>query len=792
MSINSPGKQALLLTALFLAGVAGTVPAAAQVLPPSSRIVQLAGNSLDDYPYFEYVKAFNENAGFEVALDPTRFPDIAGTTADIHIVESRTPAQWRADPVLADVTVGGALTVTFTGTTIQDNTFAVVGSDETLPSTSFVAATGAFTGLGHGYDVVVDMNRDGRLDPGDYIDGLDEREAGLYVIGDTTAPGPLAVTETATYSVGTVFGIPASDTREILYYPTDIAGMDPLPLIVISHGSGHNYTWYGHIGHHMASYGYIVMAHQNGPPAATLLGHTDAVIAQQDQIAGGAINGKIDTDRIIWIGHSWGAINTAMSYDKLVTGQYAPTGYTADSIILISAMLPPAGTGVDGAQPHGVNFHLWTASGDDQVNGSAGCDICQTFQLHDRATGWRMSTIVQGTGHAWFHTGTEPWGDSFQGPCPIGKELTHQIQLGLFLPLIKYFAEDNIPASDFFYRQYERFHPIGIDLSNPCIVVSNECRPDSSEGLFFIDDFQSQPELAVSSSGGAVTYTVHNVAEGPLDDNNSDFSWTPSDPFNGATQSGPNDDSRGLVFDWDSSDLFIEWELVPGARDFRRFQYISFRGAQVTQHPYTMAVLGDETFTLTLRDEAGASSSINIGAAGGGLEQPYQRLGGWFNEMERIRLRLEDFLTNGSDLDLAHIAAVRLDVGPSWGSARGRIVVDEIMLSGRNPDAPSDVPPSDTLAAVGLRNYPNPFNPRTVVELDLPATGGPIPVKLAVYDLAGRRTATLFQGHLTGGHRHRFQWNGKDDLGRPVTSGVYFARAEVRGRTTSCKLVLLR
>jgi hypothetical protein len=46
-----------------------------------------------------------------------------------------------------------------------------------------------------------------------------------------------------------------------------------------------------------------------------------------------------------------------------------------------------------------------------------------------------------------------------------------------------------------------------------------------------------------------------------------------------------------------------------------------------------------------------------------------------------IRIRLTDFLTNGSGLDLTDIVAVRFDFGPSWGSNEGRIVVDEMMLT---------------------------------------------------------------------------------------------------------------
>jgi hypothetical protein len=59
---------------------------------------------------------------------------------------------------------------------------------------------------------------------------------------------------------------------------------------------------------------------------------------------------------------------------------------------------------------------------------------------------------------------------------------------------------------------------------------------------------------------------------------------------------------------------------------------------------------------------------------------PYARGGGWHNEMRRIRIRTTDFVSDGNPLDLNNIVAVRLNVGPSWGTNQGRIVIDELML----------------------------------------------------------------------------------------------------------------
>ena len=653
---------------------------------------ELAGNSLGEYPYFEYVRAFNEDATVEVAIDPNRFPELVGLTCDIYVSHAMTEAGWNANPTLYD-SVGGPTRITISGTTIQDNTFLVANA--------YDLDANAGTGLGVGYDVVLDCNLNGELDAGDCIDGLSD-DAGLYAVHDTTAAGPLAVTETI-YNGGTWLG---QDT----YYPTNIASLGRLPLVVISHGNGHDYTWYDHLGFHLASYGCVVMSHQNNTSpgietaSTTTLTNTDYIIGNQATIAGGVLDGHIDSHRIVWIGHSRGAEGITRAYDRIYDGDYTPTNFALDDILLMSSMLPTDFLKTNGSNPHEANYHLWTASGDDDVDGSADCDLCQTFHLHDRATRFRHSTVVQGTGHAWFHDGG---GSSVQtGPCAIDEYTTHQIQKGYFLPLIKHYVEGNVAAHDFFWRQYERFRPIGIP-TDPCVVVTNTYHNGATAGSFVIDDYQAQTSTTTSSSGGSITYTVQNLTEGRLDDNNSSFSWTTSDPMNGMTHASSegSDDSRGVVFDWNGSDRYYELEIPAGHRDLSASAYLSFRTCQGTQHSYTVAVLGDLTFSVTLRDGGGNTSTINIGAYGGGVEEPYQRSGGWHNEFETIRVRLTDYLHNNTQLNLADVAAVRFEFGPSYGSNEGRIGMDDIEVTGDGPPnvlvsigvtggAPDSVPPN--------------------------------------------------------------------------------------------------
>jgi hypothetical protein len=220
--------------------------------------------------------------------------------------------------------------------------------------------------------------------------------------------------------------------------------------------------------------------------------------------------------------------------------------------------------------------------------------------------------------------------------------------------------------------------------------VNQQYRPDpAAPDVFVLDDFQTNPDVAVSSSGGTVSGTVHLVAEGRLDDENTTFTTGPAF-FNGFTEAAATDSTSGLVFDWDgSADVDLSFSVPEADKDVSRFSFLSFRACQVTRHALTVAALQDTTFLVELRDNAGHVSSANIGAWGGGIEEPYQRTGcgtgaaGWGNEFETIRIRLTDLQHDGSGLDLTDLAAVTFRFGPSFSSpAMGRLGFDDLMFTG--------------------------------------------------------------------------------------------------------------
>jgi len=113
--------------------------------------------------------------------------------------------------------------------------------------------------------------------------------------------------------------------------------------------------------------------------------------------------------------------------------------------------------------------------------------------------------------------------------------------------------------------------------------------------------------------------------------------------------------------------------------------------------------------------------------------------------------------------------------------------VDELVLewAGDVTSAAGAPPPVLALRAP----QPNPFNPATTIRFDVPA--GAAFLRLTVHDPRGRHVRTLARGALPAGP-HAVTWDGRDEGGRRLASGVYTARLARDGRVLARKLVLLK
>jgi hypothetical protein len=94
----------------------------------------------------------------------------------------------------------------------------------------------------------------------------------------------------------------------------------------------------------------------------------------------------------------------------------------------------------------------------------------------------------------------------------------------------------------------------------------------------------------------------------------------------------------------------------------------------------------------------------------------------------------------------------------------------EITVVAKLDDENADSAPNDFALH---QNYPNPFNPQTTISFDLPEE---VTTKLLVYDVHGKLIKTLANNRVLSPGRYSFEWDGTDNSGRSVGSGIYFYR----------------
>jgi flagellar hook assembly protein FlgD len=87
-----------------------------------------------------------------------------------------------------------------------------------------------------------------------------------------------------------------------------------------------------------------------------------------------------------------------------------------------------------------------------------------------------------------------------------------------------------------------------------------------------------------------------------------------------------------------------------------------------------------------------------------------------------------------------------------------------------------------------MQNYPNPFNPSTQIRFTLPAPG---PVRIEVFDVTGSLVRTLVNGEFTAG-TGEVAWDGTNELGRSVASGIYLYRLTAGRSSITKKMYVLK
>nr|MBC8384765.1 T9SS type A sorting domain-containing protein [Candidatus Cloacimonadota bacterium] len=87
-----------------------------------------------------------------------------------------------------------------------------------------------------------------------------------------------------------------------------------------------------------------------------------------------------------------------------------------------------------------------------------------------------------------------------------------------------------------------------------------------------------------------------------------------------------------------------------------------------------------------------------------------------------------------------------------------------------------------------LGNYPNPFNPTTTISFSLIAKDA----KIEIYNLKGQKVKTFSNLQITQSINQKIIWNGEDDNGKPVSSGIYFYKLRTAGFEDTKKMILMK
>ncbi len=123
--------------------------------------------------------------------------------------------------------------------------------------------------------------------------------------------------------------------------------------------------------------------------------------------------------------------------------------------------------------------------------------------------------------------------------------------------------------------------------------------------------------------------------------------------------------------------------------------------------------------------------------------------------------------------------------------AHGSPDLYRVVIYGENDEVNSAIDAQDRLPGQYKleQNYPNPFNGTTQIRFFVPERAF---VDLAVFDLSGRKVASIAHGWYTKG-AYRLNWDARDDSGRVLSSGIYFYTLKTNtGQTFSRKLLLLK
>lgn len=136
------------------------------------------------------------------------------------------------------------------------------------------------------------------------------------------------------------------------------------------------------------------------------------------------------------------------------------------------------------------------------------------------------------------------------------------------------------------------------------------------------------------------------------------------------------------------------------------------------------------------------------------------------------------------------VTIIRLNYQGQIGDT-AHILIGDVVLPGEDVDFTLDLEELPKQLSL-TQNFPNPFNESTQITFTIPDSWlNGVDLELSVYNILGQRVRTLFMGRRLYGD-YTVQWDGRNDNGITLASGVYFYRMNARGQQIVKRMVLLK
>jgi hypothetical protein len=291
--------------------------------------------------------------------------------------------------------------------------------------------------------------------------------------------------------------------------------------------------------------------------------------------------------------------------------------------------------------------------------------------------------------------------------------------------------------------------------------------------------------------------------------------WGGVSKFDGISWTIYNDSNSGLIYDmvWsiaiDSSNnkWFATWNGVSKFDGINWTTYQTYNSGLISNniqsvvidasnnkwfgtYDFGISVFDDTNWTNYTTSNSGlVSNEISCMAIDGSGNKWFGTFGSGVSKFDGINWTTYNTWNSGLPGD--YIDAIVLDGSGNKWFATG----DGVGYLGSPTSVPEEEQPNIPLVFELFQNYPNPFNPTTTITFTVYGSQlivhRPIHTSLKIYNIRGQLVRTLVDDERLPGYYQVF-WDGKDNSGKEVASGIYFYRLEASNLKLTRRMVLLK